>query len=136
MVDKSKLLKLLDRERAPGVGHDLKTLSYQEAMRKTSKLPDNWREKWKDNHRFFHRQWQMIGSHSQAERYDLYKSVRSEISYSDSLEDKSEFRRWLLAAQKGLPWNLASASGHMGGRKIPAAMENPIKGVPMFISRS
>ncbi len=130
LIDKSKLLRLVERERPPGVGHDLNTLAFNPGK---TKLPDNWQEKWKDNHRFFHRQWQLIGSHCQSERYELYKSIRGQISYKDELEQKPEFRRWILAAQKKLPWNLSTSSNHSGGRKIHSTMGKPTKVFPMHI---
>ncbi len=137
LVDGSKFLRLLDRERSPGVGHDLTTLSYQESVNKNQfNLPEGWRDKWKYNHRFFHKGWQLIGSHSQKERYDLYKSIRNDVPYSLELEMKPEFRRWLLAAQKELAWNLPTTSNHMGGRKIPACLQRPVKRMPAFIPKN
>jgi len=132
LVDSSKFLRLLDRERSPGVGHDLMTLALAETKKK-AKLPENWQEKWINNHRFFHKGWQLIGSHSQSERYELYKKIRNEVKYRDELETKPEFRRWILAAQKNLPWNLPSATNHCGGRKIPTSLQKPVKSMPVFI---
>jgi hypothetical protein len=131
IVPEHKLLRLSDRERYPGIGNNFESLEILETMKRIN-LPENWREKWKDNQRFFHRGWQMIGSHEQKERLEFYNLIRNEISYAESLEQKSEFRRWLFAAKNNLPWNLAGTSEHKGGRTIPASISMKPKLYPAF----
>lgn len=124
-VPRDKILRLADREQEYGVGNELELLA------KTSKkIPDNARY----NNRFFNRQWQMLGHHDQESRLKAYDSIKEEIPYRHELETMPEFRRWLLAARRNLPWN-SGTPNRIGGKLIPFDLVSKIQGVVPFRSK-
>lgn len=120
----NKRLKLKERERDPAVGYELEIL-LEKAKAGIIKLPENWQFEWGNNNRYFHRQWQMIGSHDQNQRFELYKFIKPEISYCKELEENVDFKRWIAISEKKLPWNMKSPSKYIVKRK-------PAKNIPKF----
>lgn len=128
-VPRDKILRLADREQEYGVGNELELLNHIAATL-GKKIPDDVR----NNHRFFNRQWQMLGHHDQEGRLKAYDLIKDEIPYRHELEMMPEFRRWLLAARRNLPWN-AGVPNRIGGKKIPFDSVSKIRGVVPFRSK-
>lgn len=128
-VTGDKMLRLADREHELGVGNEWELLGQLAALHK-KELPSTLA----DNHRFFNREWQMIGHHDQEGRLRCYDSIKKNIPYRADLEMMPEFRRWLLAARRKLPWN-PGVTNHIGGRKIPFDSVAKIRGVKPFYGK-
>lgn len=99
--------RLPGREKWPGIGH-----FYVGGIPKALELTEQERtallDGAGDNNRFFNREWMLIGSHDNAERYDYYRSLRDAITYADQLEMEPHFARWLEASRTGGQWNMPS----------------------------
>lgn len=102
--DFSRFYRLPHREVWPGVGFQRETLPQVfAAMGET--MPDEFLEKMEDNHRWFNRKWQLIGSHSNSQRYRFYWDLRRDIPYGRNLEKENHFARWLTTIGT-TSWNL------------------------------
>jgi hypothetical protein len=96
--------RLTERESYPPVGWLDKDLRMAAIYNPDAFPPGFWSVR-ADNNRFFCRRWLLIGSHDNGERLAYWRKVRDEVPIRAEMERGQAFRRWLHAAEGGLPWN-------------------------------
>lgn len=96
--------RLTERESYPPVGWLDKDLRMASIYNPHAFPPGFWAAR-ADNNRFFCRRWCLIGSHDNGERLEYWRRVRDEVPIREEMESGQAFRRWLHAAENGLPWN-------------------------------
>lgn len=114
--DFGQFYRLPGREQWPGIGYEVETLPEVLKAVKQEITEDFWAG-WKDNQRFFNRQWQLIGSHDNNQRYDYYRKIRNDISYRFVLETTPQFSRWLSCVRERGTWNLPSERANARRRR-------------------
>jgi hypothetical protein len=101
----NEFYRLPNREQEPGIGYEKETLPEIFNIQGKVMPPDIW--KWQENNtRFFNREWQLIGSHNNYQRYIYYHKIRKDIPYADELEKEEHFARWIYSVQNAKEWNL------------------------------
>jgi hypothetical protein len=112
-----RFYRLPNREISPGIGYELDTLPQIIAAMGIATTEQYWKDL-ENNNRWFNREWQMIGSHTNQQRYYYYCKIRNEIPYAAELEQQEHFARWLSVCRNGGEWNLPSS--HIVKRNVEA----------------
>lgn len=114
--DWSKFYRVPGRETELGVGHDAGAINYIYNNFKKAPIPDSVWDIYETNNRFFNKDWQLIGSHNNRERYDYWLKIRNDVPYAEELEKKEHFARWLKVVQEDGEWNLPNSEDHIERR--------------------
>lgn len=120
-----RFYRLPHREEDYGIGNGHEYLSIILKYQNIDPGQSFW-DNYKINNRYFNSRWQLIGSHDNKNRFDLYQSIRNKIPYRNSLEKEPHFSRWLEMKE----WNIETSETE----RIPIS-DVKIKRTPKMLLR-
>lgn len=101
-----KIYRIPGRERNPGIGHEAGIIRWYYRNVFKQQVPLELWEQYEVNNRYYNKEWQLIGSHDNRQRYLYWNRLKTDVVYSDQLCAEYNFSRWLTAAKNGSDWNM------------------------------